>query len=65
MKKSQNIMKMILCKLFFRFLCLYWQLQLQKAVIFRLEAYALKQNLEGIVIPHFDLSEKIGKAVPT
>ena len=56
---------MILCKLFFRFLCLYWQLQLQKAVIFRLEAYALKQNLEGIVIPNFDLSEKIEKAVPT
>ena len=65
MKKSQNIMKMILCKLFFRFLCLYWQLQLQKAVIFRLEAYALKQNLEGIVIPNLDLSEKIEKAVPT
>ena len=36
-KKYQNIMKMIVCKIFFCFLCLYYDYKLLRTVIFMLE----------------------------
>ena len=69
MKKSQNIMKMIVCKFFFCFLCLYLQLQLLKTVIFMPELTlsflknVLKQTWKFKLIPNFPLSERLGKAV--
>ena len=61
-------MKMIVCKILFRFLCLYYKLKFLKGIIFMLEftlSFYKKvvKTLESLLILNFDLSEKIGKAV--
>ena len=68
MEKYQNIMKLIICKIFFGILWFYQQLNLSKTVTF-LQEFPLSflkrswSKLKILLIPEFDLSGKIGKAV--
>ena len=66
MKKSQNFVKMILCKIFCFSLCLHQQLL--KTVIFRLEFFFIflktrpKTNLKDLIY-NFKIIEEIWKTV--
>ena len=67
-QKSQNILSMIEWKIFFCLLCFYSQQIWSRAIIVWLE-FSLsfqkisKIKLQMVLIPNFDVTEKIGKSI--